>query len=77
MNKDIARKALETALELGASDCRISLAESTQTSISYLNGEIEKLQQSSSSAMGIAIFTEGPSAHPGQLPDHAGQRHLL
>ena len=59
MNKDIARKALETALELGASDCRISLAESTQTSISYLNGEIEKLQQSSSSAMGIAIFTEG------------------
>ena len=59
MNKEIARKALETALELGASDCRINLAESTQTSISYLNGEIEKLQQSSSSAMGIAIFTEG------------------
>ena len=59
MNKEIARKALETVLELGASDCRINLAESTQTSISYLNGEIEKLQQSSSSAMGIAIFTEG------------------
>ena len=59
MNKEIARKALDAALELGASDCRISLAESIQTSISYLNGEIEKLQQSSAAAMGIAIFTEG------------------
>lgn len=59
MNKEIARKALDAALELGASDCRISLAESIQTSISYLNGEIEKLQQSSAAAMDIAIFTEG------------------
>lgn len=59
MNKEIAQKALETALSCGASDCRVSLSESTQTSISYLNGEIEKLQESTSAALGIAIFTEG------------------
>ena len=43
MNKDIAQKALETALACGAS----------------LNGEIEKLQESTSAALGIALFTEG------------------
>lgn len=59
MNKDIARKALETALGCGASDCRVTLSESTQTSISYLNGSIEKLQESSSAVLGIAIFAQG------------------
>lgn len=59
MNKDIAQKALETALSCGASDCRVTLSESTQTSISYLNGKIEKLQESVSAALGIAVFTEG------------------
>lgn len=59
MNKDIAQKALETALACGASGCRVTLSESTQTSVSYLNGEIEKLQESTSAALGIAIFTEG------------------
>ena len=59
MNKDIAQKALETALACGASGCRVTLSESTQTSVSYLNGEIEKLQESTSAALGIALFTEG------------------
>ena len=59
MNKDIAQKALETAMSCGASGCRVTLSESTQTSISYLNGEIEKLQESTSTALGIALFTEG------------------
>ncbi|HIZ85606.1 MAG TPA: TldD/PmbA family protein [Candidatus Coprenecus stercoravium] len=59
MNKDIARQALDTALALGASDCRISLSESEQTSISYLNGEIEKLQESSSASMRVTLFTDG------------------
>lgn len=59
MNKDIAGLALETALRYGASDCRITMSESIQTSVSYLNGEIEKLQESSSAAMRIALFTEG------------------
>lgn len=59
MNKDIARLALETALKYGASDCSINMSESVQTSVSYLNGEIEKLQESSSASMKIALFTEG------------------
>lgn len=59
MNKDIAQKALETALACGASGCRVTLSESTQTSVSYLNGEIEKLQESTSAALGIALFTDG------------------
>ena len=59
MNKDIAQKALETALACGASGCRVTLSESTQTSVSYLNGEIEKLQESTSAALGVALFTEG------------------
>ena len=59
MNKDIAQKALETALACGASGCRVTLSESTQTSVSYLNGEIEKLQESTSATLGIALFTEG------------------
>ena len=59
MNKDIAQKTLDTALACGASGCRVTLSESTQTSVSYLNGEIEKLQESTSAALGIALFTEG------------------
>ena len=59
MNKDIAQKTLDTALACGASGCRVTLSESTQTSVSYLNGEIEKLQESTSAALGISLFTEG------------------
>lgn len=55
MNKDIAQRALETALACGASGCRVTLSESTQTSVSYLNGEIEKLQESTSAALGITL----------------------
>lgn len=59
MNKDIAREALDTVLKNGASGCRITMTESVQTSISYLNGELERLQESSSASMKVAIYTDG------------------
>ncbi len=59
MNKDIAQFALETALNSGADRCRVCCAESLQTSVSYLNGEIEKLQESKSGSIGLSIFVDG------------------
>ncbi len=59
MNKELAHKALETALRCGASDARIALGEGTDTSISFLNGEIERLQESSAAALAFHLFVDG------------------
>lgn len=59
MNKEIAEFALETALKKGAAQCRVSYAECLQTSLSYLNGDIEKLQESKSNSLGISLFVDG------------------
>ena len=40
MNKDIARKALETALKYGADDCRVTHIIGKIGSMSYLDGEL-------------------------------------
>ncbi len=59
MNKELAHRALDTALRCGASHCRIALGEGIDTSVSFLNGEIEKLQESSSAALALHLFVDG------------------
>lgn len=59
MNKDIAQFTLETALKQGASHCRVASVESTETSVSFLNGEMEKIQESTSNSIWLSVFAQG------------------
>lgn len=59
MNKEIAVKTLELALKNGADAARIILQEGTSSSISVLDGELDKLQRSSGASLGISIFVDG------------------
>lgn len=59
MNKETALFAMETALKNGADNCRILHIKGSESSMSYLNGEIENLHSSSSSMLRLNIFTDG------------------
>ncbi len=50
---------MEIARRCGADACRIALGEGTDTSISFRNGIMEKLQQSSSTALAFHLFVDG------------------
>lgn len=59
MNKTIANKALEMAIRAGADSVRILLSEGSSSSISILNGSVDKLQRSSALSLGITLFLDG------------------
>ncbi len=59
MNKELSHKAMEIAKRCGASSCRIAFGEGTDTSISFRNGTMEKLQQSSSAALAFHLYVDG------------------
>ncbi len=58
MNKTIADKTLDMALKEGVENARVILREGSQSQLSYLNRELDKLQHSRSSSLGIELFIE-------------------
>lgn len=59
MSKDIAIKALETAIKNGASDAQIFYNEDERNILATHNGEIEKLQYSDGASLFIRLFVDG------------------
>ncbi|BDC51466.1 microcin-processing peptidase [Bryobacterales bacterium F-183] len=54
--EQIAQRAVQKALELGADDAEVTLSQGSQFSVSLRMGEIEKLKQSGSSGAGIRVL---------------------
>lgn len=59
MMRDITMKALQMALDAGASGARVFLEKGNGDMVTILNGEIDRLYQAASSALNFHIFTEG------------------
>ena len=56
---DLAVLTLNKALELGASQCRITASKSLMDLVATLNGEVDKVTHSMDRAMSIALFVDG------------------
>jgi PmbA protein len=57
--RDITMKALQMALDAGASDVRVVFEKGNGDMVTILNGEIDRLYQAASSALNFHIFAEG------------------
>ncbi|NLX41737.1 MAG: TldD/PmbA family protein [Bacteroidales bacterium] len=57
--RDITIKALQMALDAGASGARVILEKGNGDMVTILNGEIDRLYQAASSALNFHIFAEG------------------
>ena len=59
MNKEIAQKALDTALKNGAQKAKISLSQETQNTISILDNSLDRILSSESYSLSIQLFVDG------------------
>ena len=55
----IARRALDTALRLGAQKVRITLSKSLMDIIGTLNGELDKVNRCLDKSMSFCLFVDG------------------
>ena len=60
--KNLAQWALKYALDKGCSDARISVYSGTNNSFEYRDTQLDSLEQSSESGMGIQLYVDGKFA---------------
>ncbi|MDR1369946.1 MAG: TldD/PmbA family protein [Dysgonamonadaceae bacterium] len=58
-HKDLARWAMQYALNKGCSDARVSVYSGTNNSFDYRDTQLEKLEQSSENGMSIQLYVDG------------------
>ncbi|HIT48952.1 MAG TPA: TldD/PmbA family protein [Candidatus Coprenecus stercoripullorum] len=59
MDKNIAEYALTQCIRHGATAARITLSESDTSSLSLLNGETDRIQESACSSLELSVFVDG------------------
>lgn len=57
--KELARWALQYALDKGCSDARVSVYSGTDSSFEYRDTQLDKLEQSSANGMSIQLYVDG------------------
>jgi PmbA protein len=58
-NKDLAKWALEYALNKGCSNARVSVYAGTDNSFEYRDTQLDRLEQSSENGMSLQLYVEG------------------
>jgi len=58
-NKELAKWAMQFALEQGCSQARVSLFSSTSNSFEFRDTQIDRLQQANASSMNIQLYVDG------------------